>query len=316
MHVARGLNELLREQQDNEVPPGVRALAEQLLARYGSCVQAILFYGSCLRDRTDEGLVDLYVLVDRYRSLPCGWIERCLHRILRPTVYYLEIPFDGRAVRCKFSVLSLRDFQRATSMRWFHSYFWGRFAQRTALLYVRDEEIAQQVRAALAQAVLTLLIRVLPTLPAAFETRDLWQKALSLSYKAELRAERPQTILHLYDAATEYYEKVTHAAMAAVPFPCSTVTGPVADRYSVSVSIWKRHMSHLAWGLRRIEGKLHSALRLLKGLFTFRGGLDYVLWKIQRHSGITVEITPYVRRHPLLGAPALFWRLYRQGAFR
>ena len=246
MHVARGLTELLREQQDNEVPPGVRALAEQLLARYGSCVQAILFYGSCLRDRTDEGLVDLYVLVDRYRSLPCGWIERCLHRILRPTVYYLEIPFDGRAVRCKFSVLSLRDFQRATSMRWFHSYFWGRFAQRTALLYVRDEEIAQQVRAALAQAVLTLLIRVLPTLPAAFETRDLWQKALSLSYKAELRAERPQTILHLYDAATEYYEKVTHAAMAAVPFPCSTVTGPVADRYSVSVSIWKRHMSHLA----------------------------------------------------------------------
>jgi hypothetical protein len=57
-------------------------------------------------------------------------------------------------------------------------------------------------------------------------------------------------------------------------------------------------------------------LRLAKAAFTFAGGLDYILWKIARHSGVTAEPTPWQRRHPLMAAPVLAWRLYRRGAFR
>ena len=40
-------------------------------------------------------------------------------------------------------------------------------------------------------------------------------------------------------------------------------------------------------------------LYFLKGIFTFDGGLDYALWKIKRHSGKTVPVTDWQRRHPL-----------------
>ena len=57
-------------------------------------------------------------------------------------------------------------------------------------------------------------------------------------------------------------------------------------------------------------------LRLVKAASTFTGGPDYLAWKIERHSGVKVELTPWQRRHPILAAPGMFWRLYRRGAFR
>jgi hypothetical protein len=70
------------------------------------------------------------------------------------------------------------------------------------------------------------------------------------------------------------------------------------------------------WKRRRRLGKTLNLLRIIKGIFTFDGGLDYALWKIKRHSGKTVPVTDWQRRHPLLAAPGLAWRLYRMGAFR
>jgi hypothetical protein len=57
-------------------------------------------------------------------------------------------------------------------------------------------------------------------------------------------------------------------------------------------------------------------LRLLKGMLTFEGGVDYILWKIRRHSGVAVDAPPRLRRHPILAAGVLAWRIYRRGGFR
>src|SRR3546814_12011358 len=70
------------------------------------------------------------------------------------------------------------------------------------------------------------------------------------------------------------------------------------------------------WALRRVQGKLLSVARLCKAAFTFQGGAEYLLWKIERHSGVSIALTPWQRRHPLLASTVLFWRLYRPGAFR
>ena len=45
--------------------------------------------------------------------------------------------------------------------------------------------------------------------------------------------------------------------------------------------------------------------RLVKAAFTFDGGVDYVLWKVRRHSGVVVPGTDWQRRHTLLAAPGL-----------
>lgn len=72
----------------------------------------------------------------------------------------------------------------------------------------------------------------------------------------------------------------------------------------------------MRWAMRRVLGKLLSVLRLAKGLFTFDGGVDYILWKIERHTGARIALTPWQRRHPLLASPVFLWRLYRLGAIR
>ena len=59
-----------------------------------------------------------------------------------------------------------------------------------------------------------------------------------------------------------------------------------------------------------------SVLRLVKAVTTFEGGVDYILWKIERHSGVSVEVEPHLRRRPLLAMVVLSWRLYRKGGFK
>jgi hypothetical protein len=297
--------------------PAVQVLIDEILARHGQAVQGILFYGSCLRSGDDlDGLVDLYLLVDSYRNAYSARVPALLNALLPPNVFYLERPFKGQTVRTKYAVLSLSDFQKGTSRRWFHSYLWGRFAQPTAILYHRTEAVAGLMVAGLAQSVLTFTGRVLPRVPAEFDARELWGRGLALSYGAELRTEQQEKGGQLFDAAPAYYAEVTRLALGTGAFPASALAGTDPPQYRARIPAGARRISRLAWGLRSWQGKLLSVLRLVKGLTTFEGGIDYILWKVKRHSGVTVEVEPRLRRHPLLGAAVLAWRIYRLGGFR
>ena len=296
--------------------PAIHALTDRLLADYGDAIKAILFYGSCLRTGEDRGgLVDLYVLVDRYRAIEPRRLLAALNKLLPPNVFYIEVPFEDRVVRAKYAVLSLKDF-RAGASSWFHSYIWGRFAQPVGLIYARNAQITGYVRSALAQAVLSFVERVLPCVPNPFKARDLWRQGWSLSYRAELRAERPEKLIGLYEAAPLYYEQLTRTALSCLSVPIDTQKENGTYRYTVSISNRVRRGSQLEWIIRCWQGKLLSVLRLLKGLLTFRGGIDYILWKIERHSGMKVEVPLRIKRYPLLATCVVFWKLYRRGAYR
>jgi hypothetical protein len=297
--------------------PEVNALIDEILERHGEAAQAILFYGSCLRSGDDlDGLVDLYLLVDDYRGAYKRSIQAALNVLLPPNVYYLEKNVEGHVVRTKYAVLSMADFQKGTSRRWFHSYLWGRFSQPTALLFARNDEIAQRVFKCFAQAVLTFVRRVLPNVPPEFTARQLWGRGLTLSYGAELRSENPEKRAHLFDEAEAYYEEVTGIAMEALSFPVHVCNSDGPQQYSVNITAGKRRVSRLLWKLRSMQGKLLSILRLLKATATFEGGVDYILWKIERHSGVTVHVEPRLKQRPLLAMWVLAWRLYRKGGFR
>jgi hypothetical protein len=317
MGIPSQLISIVSRESGRQASPAVRVLINEILARHGEAGQAILFYGSCLRTGDEfEGLVDLYLLVDDYRAAFKNRWQALFNWLLPPNVYYLEIEFEGQVVRTKYAVLSLADFQKGISRRWFHSYLWGRFCQPTALLFARNDQVTELVQNGLAQSVLTFAGRVLPRIETEFNARRLWRRGLELSYRAELRAERPEKRDRLFDAAPEYYEEITRIAMDAVPYPVEIVNNPGSMRYRHNVSGGLRLLSRFTWGLRTLQGKVLSALRLLKAATTFEGGLDYILWKINRHSGVTVDIEPRLRRHPILAAWVLSWRLYRRGGFR
>ena len=292
-------------------PDSVVALGASLRARFGTHAQAVLFYGSCRRAGDDAGgIVDLYVLVDDYRAAYGRLLPALANRVLAPNVYYLETPFAGRIARAKYAVVSLDQFERGTA-RWFHPYLWGRFAQPCGLLFAVDATVRRRVVRALGTAVATFAARVGPRLPAEFDAEALWTRGLLLTYAAELRSERPEKIRGLYtDAAAE----LEALALALAGEQAWTITR--AGRFRNPATRGDRWSSAGGWALRRWQGKALSVLRLLKASFTFDGGLPYLAWKIERHSGVKIQITPFMRRHPRLGAIGALWRTWRRGGFR
>ena len=317
MDIPSQLIAAISRRAERSASPAVHLLINEILVRHGQAAQAVLFYGSCLRTGDDlEGLVDLYLLVDRYRTAYTSRVQTFFNVLLPPNVYYLEREFEGQVVRTKYAVLSLADFQKGTSRQWFHSYLWGRFCQPTALLYARNNEVTRLVQKGFAQSVLTFIRRVLPRVNSDFTARQMWHRGLELSYRAELRAERPEKRARLFDAAPDYYEKITCIVMNTIVFPVEIINRTDGISYRVRIPARVRLFSRLTWGLRFIQGKLLSALRLLKAMATFEGGVDYILWKIERHSGVTVDIEPRLRNRPLLAMWVLSWRLYRRGGFR
>ena len=310
------LTDTIREKTSQPVYPAIQALIAHIRQQYSGAA-AVLFYGSCLRSGEDRGgMADLYVLVDSYRHSGQSALWSALNALLPPNVFYLEVPFENRTVRAKYALLSLSDFERGTSMRWFHSYIWGRFAQPIAIVYVRSPEDRERIVMALAQAVTTFMHRALPCTKTPFAARDLWFKGLSLSYRSELRAENPDKLANLVEMFEDYYEKITRAAIDRIPYEVAITEEGRRCRYTPRVSARSRFSARQIWRVRFIQGKILSILRLLKGAFTFAGGVDYIRWKIERHTGVQAEVPRRLRRFPIIALGVLAWRIYRQGGFR
>jgi hypothetical protein len=192
LYIPAELSDEIRKSSFSKPSSAIGLFIKEILKRYGSAVQAILFYGSCLGSRDGpEGLMDLYVIVDTYRSAFKNTVLAALNWILPPNVFYIELCLNERKVRAKYAVLSIKDIEKGTSMHCFHSYFWGRFCQPIAMVYIGSEQADTQVNRALANAVITFFTRTIPCIRQEFTVRELWTTGLGLSYAAELRPERP-----------------------------------------------------------------------------------------------------------------------------
>lgn len=316
MNIPPALLSFIREQTTLVVDPATNALAEKLQKRFGDNLQAILFYGSCLRSGDyHDGILDLYVLVDdyykAYKKPHLAWFNK----LLPPNVFYLEATAEGQLVRTKYAVLTLHDFIQGTSNHWFHSYLWCRFAQPLGILFYQSKQILQQVYRARARAAITFLSRVIPTLPPDFTTSELWHQAFARSYSAELRPERPGYAMNLYTMHENYYAQLTLLALPALPFRI-TCSNDTQEIFHTLISEFSRQNCRHAWKIRIIQGKILSILRLLKALLTFHGGISYIRWKVERHSGITFQKPAAGKSETLLQLCKSFWHVYRQGGFR
>ncbi len=317
MALSTTILEIVGQSSAQNIPHSIQAAGNFLAKKYGQAVQGILLYGSCLRTGTDQnGLVDCYVLVDQYAAVYSSTWLVLLNKWLPPNVFYGEVDVEGHKVRMKYAVLSLKDFERSVTPQWFHSYFWGRFAQPTAVMACPSQAMSQRIISGLGRAVLTFLGNVVPQMPQQFAAKDVWGIGLALSYGAELRAESRGRIKTLWESNQAYYEQLAHAAFST-HFPnVKVIQRNDITMYQQEHSWWDHTKNRIAWIARKVQGKLLSILRLMKAAFTFQGGADYLIWKIERHSGVKVELTPAERRHPIWAGLTTFWRLYRQGAFR
>jgi hypothetical protein len=300
----KALVRLIAAETAASVAPAIDAVAAAARRRHGPGIAAVLFYGSCLRDEDDiDKIADLYLLADSYSQVHRGLLMRGLNRLLPPNVYYIEAPFEGRTVRAKYAIMTLAQLERLVGRRTLQSYFWARFAQPTIVLWAREKAIRERVIRALADAVATTAAATRPLLDADAPRDALWARAFREAYRTELRAEAPERGIALYQAFADRYDAITRILFG----PNETAWG-VAPR--------DRLLAERRWRRRRVIGKTLSVLRLVKSAFTFDDGPAYLMWKIKRHSGVSVDLTPWQRRHPILASGTLFWKIYRAGGFR
>ncbi|AWN16531.1 hypothetical protein [Salinisphaera sp. LB1] len=291
----------------------LRPLIEAVRRRHRQAVRAIVYYGSCLRggDPT-AGLVDFYVVVDRYRAAHASRAAAAANRLLPPNVYYLECGTAATTLRCKYAVVTLDDLRDGVARGWLSS-LWGRFAQPVAIVYAANDGIRQAVRACCGQAVITLLDQSLPALPPPMLPAEAFGAALMLSYGGELRTEGGERGLRIAEHDRPEYARRLHTARAHLAFETEQCAdGRIAWRPSAA----QRRHALRAWRLRAPAGRAVSVLRLAKACFTFDNAIDYAAWKLERHTGVAIEVTPQLRRHPLIYAWPVLWRLYRDGVLR
>jgi hypothetical protein len=277
------------------VDPQVTAMAQAITAQHGAASRAVLFYGSCLREKQLDGLMlDFYLIVSDYAAAyPKRWLATANH-LIPPNVF----PFAYNGLAAKYAVLSEADFAVLTKPEASTVSVWARFAQPTRLVWVADDAAQAAAVSAVAESGPTFFSLAMP-LVDAHDPVAIWRAGFAQTYRAELRAERTDRSGSIVDSDQARYQQFGQALLD------SGVVG-FADRPT----------AERRWQQLQRSGKRASVARLAKASLTFAGGIDYLAWKINRHAGTQITIKPWQRRWPLLGAITLLPRLLRQGAVR
>ena len=294
------LRDLVEEELIQPVDPRVTAMAEAIAARHGKASRAVLFYGSCLRQKQLDGLMlDFYLIVSDYDSAyDKGWLAKA-NALIPPNVF----PFEHGGLLAKYAVLSEDHFLSECALSARDSSTFARFAQPSRLVWSADEDAGRTVGHAIATAAPTLLqlTRTTMTDLDARDVLEIWKRGFRFTYGSELRAERSSRPDAIVDVDPERYRRFAQAA----GFPEDRSYTAAQNREAVD-----------SWKSYQRRGKRAQILRLAKASLTYAGGAEYIAWKINRHAGTSIELKPWQKRHPLLAAISLLPRLLRSGAIR
>jgi hypothetical protein len=301
--VATTLLSFVADELETDVPPPIAAAARAVVRRLGGV--AVLFYGSVLRTGDLDGVLDFYVLTPR----PRGWgIRAWATRTLWPDVSFHELPVDGRIIRGKVATMPLDTFCRAAEGRTIDTTIWTRFAQPAALVWAVDPATGAQVVRAVAYAAATAARFAAMLGPQDGTPADYWLALFRQTYSAELRVEAPGRERQIIAFDPGRFDTLLPLAWQGAGI------GHIrrGDRYAPSVAERDARATLAAWWWRQRLGKWLNVARLMKAAFTFDGAARYGLWKLQRHTGIDLPLTPWRERHPILAAPGVMWRVWHR----
>lgn len=273
----------------------------------------VLFYGSGLRGGVGEDtLLDFYVIVEKQADWPRPFFARQCNAILPPNVEYHEQVVNGQSMRAKVAILTLAQFRQRTGFASYDTTLWARFSQPSRLVWVRDEEAAGRIGACIMQAHVTASCWAALLGPEEGTPTEFWDALYAGTYGAELRVEKNNRSGSIVEAWPHRYGVLLQPCWALAGIKVERAGGRVRP----TLPDQERKVGIQAWALRVALGRPLNILRLVKAAFTFAGGARYVAWKIRRHTGVSIEVSPFAEKHPLLAAPPVLFRLWRRGVFR
>ena len=279
---------------ERPVEPAVAAFAAELGEEAGAA--AVLFYGSNLRSGSLEGVLDFYVLLPGARE-----------RVIWPTVSYRERLHDGGILRAKVATMTLATFAAAARGETRDTTIWARFVQPSALAWSANADATRAVLAALADAAVTAARLAAALGPAIGSEDDFWRALFRATYRAEFRVEpagREDAILSVNRA---HFDGLLPLALveAGIPFTQDgrTIAPKLDEGRRKAILRW--------WNARRRLGKAINLARLARATTTFEGGMRYAAWKVERHTGLPVKVTPLREKFPLIAVPSVLWLLWK-----
>jgi hypothetical protein len=290
--------------------PEAARLTRALLAVAGpDRIRAVLLFGSHMVQASPDrfSAYDLIVVVERYRdfydalaraglSRRSPTMQALLNRVLAPNVIALAPEgWDGGPV-AKIMVVEPEVFARALSPSAPDHFLKGRLVQKVASLYARDAATARWVGDLLQRARAEVLEWTGPFLPDRFTPAEAARRMLETSYGGEVRPEARDRVLDVFQAQRPFLEQtmadvLAHAARAGV-----LVREGDAYRFARVPGGRERRRARRYF----LRSKLRATARWLKHVATFDNWLDYIARKVERRTGMRVEITPWERRLPLL----------------
>ena len=279
---------------DRPLDPAVAAFAQELGEAAGA--RAVLFYGSNLRTGSLEGVLDFYVLLPGARETG-----------LWPRVSYREKASGKSILRAKIATMSLATFAEAARGATLDTTIWARFVQPSALAWVGDDTATTEVIGALAAAACTAARLAVAVGPPRGLEEEYWRALFRATYRAELRFEQPGREEAILAANRAHFEGLLPLALVAAGIAFAQDRATLAPGLDPA----ERRRILAWWRKRRRLGKALNLVRLTRATATFDGAARYAAWKIERHTGVPIPLAPWHDRHPLLAAPGIAWRYWR-----
>lgn len=274
------------------VNPVVATFARALAKEAGA--QAALFYGSNLRTGSLDGVLDFYVLLPGARE-----------SAIWPTVSYHERRYGGTILRAKVATMRLATFARAASGALTDTTIWARFVQPSALIWAEDDAARDDVIAAIGAACTTAARLAAALGPINGQAEDYWRALFRATYKAEFRVEKRGREEDILSVNAAHFAGLLPLALEAAGIP----PGQHGATLTPQMMLSDRRKTLGWWKRRQRLGKPLNLVRLVKASTTFEGAARYAAWKIERHTGMAVAVTPFRERFPLLAAPQVLWAL-------
>jgi hypothetical protein len=254
-------------------------------------------------------MLDFYLIVSEYEAaFEKRWLAKW-NRRLPPNVF----PFEHRGLLAKVAVLSESDFHTLNRPAASAVSVWARFSQPSRLVWCADDVARRTAILAISGAAPTLLNAALAHVEREVSVTDLWQSGFALTYGAELRAERKSRPALVIEHDTQRYDIFGRAAL----HHCM-IANEVRDEkvHILSDPEGRIKAEQKRWPSLRRRGKMLTVARLVKATFTYANGIDYLAWKVNKHAGTQIEVSPWQRRWPLVAAVFLVPKLLMKGAVR
>ncbi len=304
----------------------LRTLVDGLIACGGGGVAAVLHYGSHVQDSAPDrfSAYDFIVIVDEYgpffralalegRQRRAPWLLTGLAQVLPPSIIAFDLGKPELSL-AKCAIIHTRHFRRALGPGARDHFLKGRVVQKLALVWTRSGEDRELVLRALQDAREDMVRWVRPFLPGPFDVDDFARTMLRVSYGGEIRPETQDRVLEVFEAQRETLTGVARASIEAAAGRGEVLEVAGTYRWTRSPGLAAR------WGYRLYFGisKARATARWLKHVVTFDGWADYIERKIQRRTGVVIEVGPMERRWPHLfiwpHLVRVLWTLKRVGS--